>query len=428
MISNWIAERMARRGWHYGWVVVAVTFLTTLSTAGGMGAAGIMIPPLRAEFGWSTETISSAMALRLGLFGLVAPFAAALMARFGVRAVAMTATTMITIGVCGSIFMTEAWHLMLWWGVVAGTGTGMTALVMGATVATRWFGARRGLVVGVLTAANATGQLIFLPALAAISEAYGWRMALVGTMLAISAAFVLVALLMHDHPSDLGLAAFGETEVKPPAQMAKGLMPLIAAPFVVLRAASRTGTFWALFGTFFICGMSTNGLIQTHWVSICGDFGLLPVAAASILALIGVFDFIGTIGSGWLSDKFDSRWLLFWYYGLRGLSLVFLSYSGFLPIGLGIFAIFYGLDWIATVPPTVKLAAQRFGPEQAGMVFGWVFAGHQLGAATATWGAGAIRTATGTYMPALQTAGLLCLLAAMAILSVRRTPRPALGT
>src|SRR4029077_4305542 len=142
------------------------------------------------------------------------------------------------------------------------------------------------------------------------------------------------------------------------------------------------------FFTFFICGASTNGLIQTHFVALCGDFGIVPVGAASVLALMGAFDFLGTIGSGWLSDRFDNRWLLFWYYGLRGLSLLYLPFTGFSVYGLSLFAMFYGLDWIATVPPTVRLTAQRFGPERANLVFGWIFAGHQLGAASAAFGAG----------------------------------------
>jgi len=427
MLAEPIAGWMARRGWYYGWVVVFATFLTTLSTAGGLGVAGVMIKPLGEEFGWSVETISTAMAVRLVLFGLVGPFAAAFMTRFGPRAVTMTAIGLIAVGVFGSMGMRTPAQLMLWWGIVVGLGTGLTALVLGASIATRWFVARRGLVVGLLTAANATGQLIFLPILAAVAETYGWRMALGVTVAGVTMAFVAVLLLMRDHPSELGLPAFGETEVSPPPPVQRGLGTLMLAPFRALNEASRSATFWALFGTFFICGLSTNGLIQVHWISICSDYGILPVAAAGVLALMGAFDFVGTVASGWLSDRYDSRWLLFWYYGLRGLSLVVLSFSDFGPAMLMVFAVFYGLDWIATVPPTVKLAAERFGRDTAPMVFGWVFAGHQVGAGVAAWGAGAIRTATGSYMPALQLAGALCLLAAMAILSVRRGPRAAVA-
>ena len=202
---------------------------------------------------------------------------------------------------------------------------------------------------------------------------------------------------------------------------------MLLSPLSALAEASRSATFWVLFGTFFVCGLSTNGLIQTHWIAICGDFGIAAVGAAGLLALVGVFDLVGTMLSGWLSDRYDNRWLLFWFYGLRGLSLVALSLSGFGVYAISLFAVFYGMDWVATVPPTVKLAAERFGRERANLAFGWIFAGHQIGAATAAYGAGAIRDGLLTYMPALQIAGAMCLVAAIAVLSLRSrggTPVP----
>lgn len=409
----------ARRGIHYGWVVAAVTFLTMLVTAGAVGAPGVLIGPLHQEFGWSTAEISSAFAIRLVLFGLIGPFAAAFMNRFGVRRVAAVALTLIAAGVLGSFAMTTLWQLMLFLGVVVGFGTGLTAMVLGATVATRWFSARRGLVIGLLTASTATGQLVFLPLLASLTETLGWRSALAFVLGMLLLAAVAVLVLMRDRPSDLGLAPYGATlpVAAPPAAPAT-LGAMLASPLVALKDASRSGIFWALFGTFFVCGASTNGLVQTHFVSLCGDFGMAPVAAAGMLAVIGIFDFAGTVGSGWLSDRFDSRKLLFWYYGLRGLSLIYLPFTSFSFYELSIFAVFYGLDWVATVPPTVKLAADRFG-ERANLVFGWIFAGHQLGAATAAWGAGFSRTVYASYLPAFFIAGVLCLIAAVAIVSVR---------
>ncbi|MGO4174052.1 MFS transporter [Bosea sp. TAF32] len=409
----------ARRGIHYGWVVAAVTFLTMLVTAGAVGAPGVLIGPLHQEFGWSTAEISSAFAIRLVLFGLIGPFAAAFMNRFGVRRVAAVALTLIAAGVLGSFAMTTLWQLMLFLGVVVGFGTGLTAMVLGATVATRWFSARRGLVIGLLTASTATGQLVFLPLLASLTETLGWRSALAFVLGMLLLAAVAVLVLMRDRPSDLGLAPYGATlpVAAPPAAPAT-LGAMLASPLVALKDASRSGIFWALFGTFFVCGASTNGLVQTHFVSLCGDFGMAPVAAAGMLAVIGIFDFAGTVGSGWLSDRFDSRKLLFWYYGLRGLSLIYLPFTSFSFYELSIFAVFYGLDWVATVPPTVKLAADRFG-ERANLVFGWIFAGHQLGAATAAWGAGFSRTVYASYLPAFFIAGVLCLIAALAIVSVR---------
>ena len=424
MISTGVARWMAGRNLHYGWVVAATTFLTMLATAGAMGSAGVMIQPLHEEFGWDIADISSAMAVRLVLFGLLGPFAAAFMNHFGIRQVVATALALIMGGIVASFFMTEVWQLLVLWGLVIGVGTGMTALVLGATVAASWFSRRRGLVVGLMTASSATGQLVFLPLLAALTEAYGWRAALTLAVAAIAAAMVLVLLLMRDHPADLGLPAYGETAVVRPPKQDHNLRATLLAPLVTLKSVSGNAVFWVLFGTFFVCGLSTNGLIQTHWISICGDFGMAAVTAAGTLAVIGVFDFFGTVFAGWLSDRYDNRFLLFWFYGLRGLSLLYLSFSGFSVVELSVFAVFYGLDWVATVPPTVKLAAENFGREKAGLVFGWVFAGHQLGAATAAFGAGYLKSDYDTYMPALQIAGLMCILAALSVLLVKR-PGPA---
>ncbi|MFO1150555.1 MAG: MFS transporter [Alsobacter sp.] len=420
-----LARALAKRDVHYGWVVVGVTFLVMLATAGAMGAPGVLIEPLQKEFGWSNADISAAMALRLALFGLMAPFAAAFLNRFGVRPVALTALGLIIAGILGSLVMTQLWQLVLLWGVVIGVGTGMTALVLGATIATRWFSERRGLVVGLLTASNATGQLVFLPLLASLTTSLGWRVALATVVTVLLAAAALMALFMRDRPADVGLPPYGEQAIVPAPQQQHGLAALLLTPLATLRQAAATPIFWVLFLTFYVCGLSTNGLIQTHWITLCGDYGVAPVGAAGMLAVIGVFDLIGTVLSGWLSDRYDNRWLLFWYYGLRGLSLIYLPSSDFSLVSLSIFAVFYGLDWVATVPPTVQLTAQRFGREKANLVFGWVFTGHQLGAATAAFGAGFARTDFATYLPALYVAGFACLGAAFLVLSVRRLPRPA---
>ena len=420
--SDRLAERLAGRGIHYGWVVVAVTFLTMLVTAGAVGAPGVLIDPLRAEFGWATADISSAFAIRLVLFGLMGPFAAAFMNRFGLRHVAAVALSLIAAGIFGSLFMTQLWHLLLLWGVVVGFGTGLTAMVLGATVATCWFSERRGLVMGLLTASTPTGQLVFLPLLAQLTESVGWRSALVAVLAMILVAAITVLALMRDRPADVGLAPYGATgPAAAPAvseEASAGLGALLLSPLVALRDAARSRTFWLLFGTFFVCGASTNGLVQTHFVSLCGDYGMAAVTAASMLAIIGLFDFAGTVGSGWLSDRFDSWRLLFWYYALRGLSLIYLPFTDFSLYELSIFAVFYGLDWVATVPPTLKLTAEAFG-ERANLVFGWVFAGHQLGAAFAAYGAGFTRTVYDTYMPAFFLAGVLCVLASLAVVAFR---------
>ena len=428
MLSTALAAALARRKIHYGWVVVAVTFLTMLVTAGAMGAPGVLIVPLEREFGWDNAQISTALALRLLLFGVFGPFAAAFMNRYGLRRVMICASALVVTGFVASLAMTHVWQLVLLWGVVIGVGTGLTAIVLAATVAARWFTQRRGLVVGLLSASSATGQLVFLPLIADLTERFGWRVALVSVCGMLAAAALAALALMRDRPSDLNLPPYGESAILPTPPIGAGLVSLLVAPLEVLRDAARVPLFWVLFGTFFICGLSTNGLIQTHFITLCGDYGLTAVTAASVLAMMGVFDFIGTIGSGWLSDRFDNRWLLFWYYGLRGLSLLYLPLTSFTFYGLSLFAVFYGLDWIATVPPTVRLTAQRFGAERANLVFGWIFAGHQLGAGVAAFGAGLSRTVYLTYLPAFFVAGALCILAALIVLAIARpAPKPAVA-
>ena len=429
MFANSASAWLQRRGIHYGWVVAAITFLTMLTMSAALGLPGAMLQPLGKEFGWSTEQISSALALRFALFGLMGPFAAVLMERWGLRAVICTGLALVGLGMALVTTASQLWQLFVLWSLMLGLGTGLTALVLGAVVANRWFVARRGLVVGMLTASAATGQLAFLPLAAWMIEHWGWRSAVVpvvvGTVLIALLAFALV----RDRPSDVGLLPFGE---KPPAPGAAPAAPAaapaamnFATPFRVLREVSTNRTFLILAGTFFICGLSTNGLVQTHFISLCGDFGLAAVPAASVLAMMGAFDFVGTILSGWLSDRYDNRKLLFWYYGLRGLSLFWLPHSEFTIYGLSLFAMFYGLDWIATVPPTVKLAGAEFGPAKVGMVFGWVFAAHQLGAAAAAYGAGLVRTLLLTYTPALYAAGAACLIAALVVLAIRRPAKAA---
>jgi MFS family permease len=424
MISNWLSAALARRNIHYGWVMVAVTFLTSLISAGTVGAPGVFIVPLQHEFGWTTAEISSALSIRFILFGLMAPFAAALLNRFGLRNVTLSALLIVASALAISLAMTEVWQLLLLWGVVIGIGTGMTALVLGATIATRWFAARRGLVIGILSASVATGQLVFLPLFASLTERMGWRIAviLICAMLGIAAFAVL--LVMRDRPGDVGLQPFGDEGPQPLPAPPPNNAAIMAAAFGALRDAAKSRVFWILFATFFICGASTNGLVQVHLIPMCFDFGIPQVQAAGLLAAMGIFDLVGTIVSGWLSDRYDNRWLLFWYYGLRGLSLLLLPFTDFSFYGLSLFAMFYGLDWIATVPPTVRLAAQRFGQERANLMFGWIFAGHQLGAGTAAFGAGLSRTLLASYLPAFFAAGALCIIAALIALSISRQPKP----
>jgi sugar phosphate permease len=421
MFAPQLSAWLQRRGIHYGWIVAAVTFLTMLMMSAALGLPGAMMQPLGKEFGWSTEQVSSALALRFALFGLMGPFAAVLMERYGLRAVMCTGLALVGFGMAMVTMASQLWQLFIVWSLMLGIGTGMTALVLGAVVANRWFVARRGLVVGALAASSATGQLAFLPIAAWMIEHWGWRSAVVPVFVGAIVIGLLALAFVRNRPADLGLLPFGQT-AKEAAALSSGPASAMnwRTPFVVLREAASNRTFWILAGTFFICGLSTNGLVQTHFISLCGDYGMSAVPAASVLAMMGAFDFVGTILSGWLSDRYDNRKLLFWYYGLRGLSLFWLPHSDFTIYGLSLFAMFYGLDWIATVPPTVKLAGAAFGPQKAGLVFGWVFAAHQLGAATAAYGAGFARTLLLTYTPALYVAGAACLLAAVLVLVIRR--------
>jgi len=424
MLATLVSGSLDRRGFHYAWVIAGVTFLAMLTTSAALGLPGAMLKPLSKEFGWTTDQLSSVFAVRFALFGLLGPFAAVFIGRFGLRTIMVTAASFIAVAMVLATQVTQLWQLFLLWGVVLGCGTGLTALVLGAMVANRWFTTNRGLVVGLFAASTATGQLIFLPIAAWMIEHMGWRYAVIPVFIACVVIAALATLFMRDHPGSIGLRAFGEPEGGPiEAPPARTTKLNFLGPFRALKEASGNRTFWILAGTFFICGLSTNGLVQTHFISLCGDQGLSAVPAASVLAMMGAFDLVGTTLSGYLSDRYDNRKLLFWYYGLRGLSLFWLPFSTFTFYGLSIFAMFYGLDWIATVPPTVKLAAQEFGKEKAGMIFGWVFAAHQLGAATAAYGAGLTRTLLLTYNPALFAAGAACLLAAAAVLMIRLQAR-----
>ncbi|MDZ8050046.1 MAG: MFS transporter [Aulosira sp. ZfuVER01] len=416
-----LASFLARRSLHYGWLVAGLTFLALLVAAGIRSAPGVLIVPLEQEFGWSRATISLAISLNLVLYGLIGPFAAAVMERMGIRRTMVFALAFIALGVGLTTFMSASWQLVLLWGIIVGSGSGVIALVLGAVVVNRWFVERRGLVLGILTASTATGQLVFLPMLASVVERFGWRtatLALAGIALLVTPA---IALFMRDRPAEVGLRPFGDysetVEVIPPK------VNSITSTLTKLWQGLKSRDFWLLFSSFFICGASTNGLIGTHLIPACIDHGIPEVKAAGLLAIMGIFDFIGTTISGWLSDRWNNRYLLCWYYGLRGISLIFLPFSfHFSFYGLSIFAIFYGLDWIATVPPTVRLVANAFGKENVGVMFGWIVAGHQLGAATAAFGAGALRTWQGSYLQAFIFSGVLCLIAAVLVLRIGQSP------
>ncbi|MGV2864154.1 MFS transporter [Achromobacter sp. AGC39] len=416
-----------RAGQKYAFVVVAVIFLALLVSAGLRSTPSVLLVPLEEAFGWSRSSISFAAAAGIFLYGLVGPFAAAAMERFGLRRVLITALILMSASSAVSAYMTQPWHLLMTWGVFSGLSSGAVASVLGATIVNRWFIKHRGLVMGLLTASTASGTLVFLPILATLASSGDWTR-VVWTVAAAAAAMVPLAWwLVPDRPANVGLTPFGSDPDAPPAPVAPRT-GMLAATFGALARASKTTTFWFLFATFFICGFTTNGLVGTHLIALCGDHGMLEVQAAGLLALMGVFDLVGTTASGWLTDRYDPRKLLFVYYALRGLSLIYLPYSDFSFYSLSIFAIFFGLDWIATVPPTLRLTTEAFGERDAGIVFGWIVAGHQLGAASAAWMAGAIREAQGSYMMAFLISGATGLIAAVIALRIgkkRAAPVPA---
>lgn len=405
---------------HPAWIAALVTFFTLVATAGFRSAPSVLIVPLEEAFGWGRDQISLAISVNVLLYGLTAPFAAALMERFTVRKVVMGALTTVSTGAFLTTFVNAPWQLVMTWGVIVGVGTGSMALVFAATIANRWFVKRRGLVVGALTAAAATGQLVFLPGLTALSQDYGWR----SIGLTIGAASLLMVpfiyLFLKEKPADLGMLPFGApADWQAPA---KSTMPAAKLAIVTLKEASAHKDFWYLTGSFFVCGLSTSGLIGTHFIPAAHDHGMPQVTAASLLALIGIFDVIGTLCSGWLTDKFDPRKLLFFYYSLRGLSLFLLPsilFASVHPSTL-VFVIFYGLDWVATVPPTIMLCRTILGPERGTVIYGWVFAAHQIGGSIAALGAAVLRVKLGDYALSFYISGALCLITSYFVLQIAK--------
>ena len=415
-----MGDVVARRRVHYAWVVAVASFVTLLGAAGFRSTPSVLIDPLRDEFGWSRATVGFAVSINVLLFGFIGPFAAALQQRFGLRRVTIAALTVIASGALLTTQMTQPWHLFLLWGLVVGAGSGCMATVFASTVATRWFVANRGLVTGALTAATASGQLVFLPVLTRLADGPGWRWVGVTTGLCAIGVIPVVAIFLRDRPEDIGLTAFGAGPDDSPATAVTVTRSPVAAAFDSLRLAWTSGAFWLLWGSFLVCGLSTTGLVQTHFISAAHDHGISHTSAGGYLALIGVFDVIGTIGSGWLTDRIDPRKLLLAYYLLRGLSLFVLD-PALATEGGGLtgFMVFYGLDWVATVPPTIAICIQAFGRERGPLVYGWVFAGHQVGGALAAWGAGALHDATGSYRSAFVVAGACCLVAAVGVMRIR---------
>ncbi|CAN2212100.1 AraJ Arabinose efflux permease [Candidatus Nanopelagicaceae bacterium] len=411
---------MAKQKIHPGWIAVTVTFFTLMASAGYRSAPSVLIVPLEEAFGWSRSQISAAVSINVLLFGLVAPFAAALMERFTVRKVVMSALALVSLSATSTIFMTQPWHLWALWGIGVGVGAGSMALVFAATIANRWFIARKGIVVGALTAATASGQLVFLPMLSHFAINYGWQSVSLTVGGAAALIIPFIFFFLKEKPELMGMTPYGAPDDwQPPApnELSAGRIAIDT-----LKVSSKSKDFWILFGTFLVCGLSTNGLIGTHFIPAAHDHGMGETVAAGLLALVGVFDVIGTIFSGWLTDRMDPRRLLFFYYGLRGLSLFLLPsilFSTMHPSTL-VFIIFYGLDWVATVPPTLMLCRIVMGNQRSAVVYGWVFVGHQIGASIAAIGAAVLRVKLGDYAVAFYISATMCLVAALAVLQIAK--------
>jgi MFS family permease len=405
---------------HFAWIVLAVMFSATLAGVGVRAAPGVMIVPLQRAFGWDVATISGAVSLNIILLGATGPFLTGLVEVIGLKRTILACMATLIAGTGLSNFMTAPWQLFLTWGLMVGIGSGAGAIGIAAAVANRWFVKRNGLAMGLLTSANAAGQLVFLPLLAMLAQRYGWQGVSVAVTLAVLAMLPIVAIVLPESPASIGLGPYGAVSAPPPA-LRQG-NPLAVAMAALFRA-SHSLDFWLLTLSFAVCGLSTNGLINTHLIAYCADRGIPEVGGAGILASLGVFSLLGATGSGWLCDRYNPRVLLFWYYGLRGLSLVVLPFTQFDVISLSIFSIFYGLDWVATGPATFTLTNQLFGRRDAPVIISWIFAGHQVGGALAALGAGAVRSLTGDYLLAFMTSGLACLLASLLVLRVTR-PQP----
>lgn len=421
MITTRIAGLFSNR-LHYAWVVLVVVFVGMLAGVGVRAAPGVMIVPLERAFGWDKATIAGAISVNIILLGVLGPFLTGLMQIIGLKRTMLGCLAVLMLGTGLSLFMTSPWQLFLTWGLLVGIGSGAGAVGIAGAVANRWFAQRTGLAMGLLTSANAAGQLIFLPILAMMAERYGWQGVSISVTLAIAAVLPIVWIMLPESPAKIGLPAYGATEIRAPEGAAGG-NPITVA-FGSLARASRSMDFWLLCITFAICGFSTNGLINTHMIAYCADFGISEVNGAWILAVIGMFSLVGSAASGWLCDRYSPRVLLFWYYGLRGLSLVIIPFTSFDPISLGIFAVFYGLDWVATGPATFALTNEVFGRRDTPVILSWIFAAHQVGGALAAVGAGAMRDMSGSYFLAFVISGITCLAASLLVLRV--TPRGAM--
>ncbi|MCA1060372.1 MFS transporter [Rossellomorea aquimaris] len=412
---------MSRSRVHYSWIILMIVFFSIIAAGIVRSSSGVFIEPFEHEFHWDRSVISLAFAVGLFLYGISGPFMAALIEVLGLKKIMILSMATLLAGTLLTFLMQQSWQLILIWGIIIGLGSGLFLTVLSPYVANTWFEKRRGLALGILTASTATGQLILLPILAMLIDHYSWRWAIALIMLLSAIMLVIILLFMKNSPKEVGILPYGLEKETESAEEDTKQNPIVIA-FKGLFEVVKVKEFWLLAGSFFVCGLSTSGLIGTHFVSYCISYGIPIVTAASLLSFMGIFDLVGTTLSGWLSDRFDNRWLLFWYYALRGASLLLLPIAlsqGSYPL-LIIFAVFYGLDWIATVPPTIGISRQIFGVKKSGVVYGWIFASHQAGAAVAAFGGGVIFQAFDSYTWAFFLAGLFCVVASLFVIVIKK--------
>ena len=414
MFASSLNSILKPRAIHYGWVMACLAFFTTVFSSTAITTPSIILLSIAEHHDWKISDVSKSLALMFLILAMMAPFGSALMLRIGVTKVVIISGILMISGLVITIFASEKWHLLIGIGVFLGTASGILGLSLAATIALRWFEEKRGLVVGILTSGFAAGQLIFVPLISWLTTIVDWRFAIIPAAVGSLTCATLFFFLGKNWPADLDLKPYGALQIFTPPENTF-INPFVNS-FDKLKGAIYHPGFWLLAATFFICGLTSNGLVTQHFIPFCADNNVGIIAASSYLAIMGIFNFIGTTGSGWLSDRFDNFNLLATYYGFRGLSLLYLPYSNFDAFSLSVWALFFGLDFIATVPPTIRLSGKFFGPVDGPIIFGWVFAFHQLGAAVAAFGAGESRDILLTYNPAFISAGIVSILATILII------------
>jgi MFS family permease len=394
--------------------VLGATTVILLAGSGVRSSFGIFIKPMEAEFGWDRVALSVVASLSLFLYGAMGPIVGRLADRWGPRGVLVAAVILLGTGAIGSSAIASLWQLYLTAGIITALGAGGAAMSVAASLATRWFDTRRGLVLGIAGGGMAAGQLLIIPLTMTLTLTWGWRTG----FLVLGIGFLLLILplafaVLRNDPQDLGLTPYGA---------AAGFMPATTEQ----RAAGRTGitqavrstAFWLLAGSFFVCGYTTSGLVLTHLIPYASEHGFHATQAATALGLMGALNIVGTVGSGWICDRVGAKIPLAGYYLLRGLSLVFLPFVGTVP-GLFAFAAIYGLNYISTVPATTALTAKLFGRYSVGELSGWIFFSHQVGAAIGSVVGGLLYTRFGNYTIAFHSAAALAFVATAMVLAIR---------